>query len=129
MKRKASIGLAAAALLLGLTAIAPSSSNPTSSPLSSIERASGQVTKSRGGGSGGGGGSAGKVGENAADLGSGWAIPLTVFLAGVLLVGALLSRNVGAAVGVVLVAMIGLIFFAKPDSIVTFAQQVGEAIF
>ena len=112
-----------------MTAIAPSCWNPTAGPLSSIEQASAQVTKSRGGGSGGGGGSAGKVGENAADLGSGWAIPLTVFLAGVLLVGALLSRNVGAAVGVVLVAVIGLIFFAKPDSIVTFAQQVGDAIF
>jgi hypothetical protein len=128
MKRKASIGLAAAALLLGLTAIAPPCPN-TAGPLSSIEQASAQVSKSRGGGSGGGGGSAGKVGEHAADLGSGWAIPLTVFLAGVLLVGALLSRNVGAAVGVVLVAVIGLIFFAKPDSIVTFAQQVGDAIF
>ena len=128
MKRKASIGLVAAALLLGLTAIAPCS-NLTAGPLSSIEQASAQVTKSRGGGTAGGGGSAGKIGENAAHLGSGWAIPLTVFLAGVLLVGALLSRNVGAAVGVVLVAVIGLIFFAKPDSIVTFAQQVGDAIF
>ena len=129
MKRKASIGVAAAALLLGLTAIAPASSQPTASPLGSIEQASAQASKSRGGGSSEGAGNAGKVGKNAADLGSGWAIPLTVFLAGVLLVGALVSRNVGAAVGVVLVAVIGLIFFAKPDSIVTFAQSVGNAIF
>ena len=129
MKRKASIGLAAAALLLGLTAIAPASWQPTASPLGSIEQASAQASKSRGGGSGDGGGNAGQVGKNAADLGSGWAIPLTVFLAGVLLVGALVSRNVGAAVGVVLVAVIGLIFFAKPDSIVTFAQSVGNTIF
>jgi hypothetical protein len=128
MKHKANIGLVAAALLVGMTAVAPSSSHPTTGGLGSVEQASAQASKSRGG-SGDGGGNAGQVGKNAADLGSGWAIPLTVFLAGVLLVGALLSRNVGAAVGVVLVAVIGLIFFAKPDSIVTFAQSVGNAIF
>jgi hypothetical protein len=128
MKRKVLIGLASTALVLGLTAAAPAAPSPTAGPLQSVEQAAAQASKSRDGGSGGGG-SAAKVGDRAADLGSGWAIPLTIFIAGVLLTVALVSRNVGAAVGVVLVAVIALIFFGDPDSISDFAEGVGNAIF
>jgi hypothetical protein len=128
MKPKALIGLTAATVLLGLTAIAPSAASPTLSPVESIEQAVAQASKSRGEASGGGGDAA-KVGDRAADLGSGWAIPLTIFLAGVLLTVALVSRNIGGAVGVVLVSVIALIFFGDPDSISDFAESVGSAIF
>jgi hypothetical protein len=130
MKRKAMICLAVAGALFGLAALAPASKGPPSVPVagSTVERAEAQATKSRGG-SNGGQASADRVGQNAADLGSGWAIPLTVFVTGCLLAGALISRNVGAAVGVVLVGVIALIFFAKPDSIVQFASSIGDTIF
>lgn len=128
MRPKAIISVGAAAVLLGLAAIAPASPNPTAIPVISTEEAVAQASKSRGEGSGGGGDAA-KVGERAAELGSGWAIPLTIFIAGVLLTVALVSRNVGAAVGVVLVAVIALIFFGDPDSISDFAERVGNTIF
>jgi hypothetical protein len=127
MKRNVLIGFASAALLLGLTAVAPASPS-AGGQLQSVEQASAQASKSRGGGSASGGGAA-KVGDRAADLGSGWAIPLTIFIAGVLLTVALVSRNIGAAVGVVLVAVIALIFFGDPDAISEFAEGVGNAIF
>src|SRR3954470_19148061 len=120
MKRNAIVGLGLAGVLFAAAAFAPAAKDSGSGvPLagSLVERAEAQATKSRGG-SGGGAGNAGKVGENAANLGSGWAIPLTVFVTGCLLAGALISRNVGAAVGVVLVGVIALIFFTKPQAIV-----------
>jgi hypothetical protein len=131
MKRRVMVVLAVTGVLLGMATLAPASNGPAArGPVagSLVERAEAQATKSRGG-SGGGAGSAGKVGENAANLGSGWAIPLTVFVTGCLLAGALISRNVGAAVGVVLVGVIALIFFTKPQAIVDFASSVGNTIF
>jgi hypothetical protein len=115
---------AASALFLALTAFAPSNSHSIGAP----EPAAAQVTKSRGSGSGGSA-DATRLGDRAAQLGSGWAIPLTIFIAGVLLTAALVTRNIGAAVGVILVAILALIFFASPDSIRRFAEGVGQAIF
>jgi hypothetical protein len=129
MKCKLMIGLATACVLVGLAALAPVSPTGSASGLGSIEPAAAQVSKSRESGGGAGGGDAARVGDRAANLGSGWAIPLTVFLAGVLLTGALVSRNIGAAVGVVLVAVIALIFFGSPTSISDFAKSVGNTIF
>jgi uncharacterized low-complexity protein len=128
MKRTLIISAAATALVLGLTAAAPASPSGSSSPLGSLEQAAAQASKSRGAGAGGGGDAA-RVGDRAAELGSGWAIPLTIFIAGVLLTVALVSRNIGGAVGVVLVAVIALIFFGDPNSISEFARSVGNTIF
>jgi hypothetical protein len=112
-----------AALVIGAAAASPVS-------LAGPAPAAAQVTKSRGSGSSSGGSAdATRLGDRAAQLGSGWAIPLTIFIAGVLLTAALLTRNLGAAVGVILVAMLALIFFASPDSIRRFAEGVGNAIF
>jgi hypothetical protein len=127
MKRKMASALVAAVVVLCAAAFGPSAPSAATGAIGSIEQASAQVSKSRG--EKGGGGDAAKVGDRAADLGSGWAIPLTVFIAGVLLTVALVSRNVGTAVGVVLVAVIALIFFGDPDAISGFAQDVGNAIF
>ena len=128
MIRTLAASAAAAVLALSVGAFAPA----TSSPLATTPAAA-QVTKSRGSGdsgsSGGGSADATRIGDRAAQLGSGWAIPLTIFIAGVLLTAALVTRNIGAAVGVVLVAILALIFFASPDSIRRFAEGVGQAIF
>jgi hypothetical protein len=115
---------AAAVLALSVSALSPA----TSGPLVPTQAAA-QVTKSRGSSSGGGSADATRLGDRAAQLGSGWAIPLTIFIAGVLLTAALVTRNIGAAVGVILVAILALIFFASPDSIRRFAEGVGHAIF
>lgn len=125
MTRALAASAAAAVLALSVGAFAPA----TSTPLATTHAAA-QVTKSRGStGSSGGSADATRIGDRAAQLGSGWAIPLTIFIAGVLLTAALVTRNIGAAVGVVLVAILALIFFASPDSVRRFAEGVGQAIF
>jgi hypothetical protein len=119
---------AATVLMLGAAAFAPLRASAPG-PIGPPTPAAAQVTKSRGPDSSGGSADATRLGDRAAQLGSGWAIPLTIFIAGVLLTAALLTRNVGAAVGVILVAILALIFFASPDSIRRFAEGVGQAIF
>jgi hypothetical protein len=120
------LAVPAAALLL----IAAQAAAPAAAPLHGPAPAAAQVQKSRGAATGSGGSAdASQLGDRAARLGSGWAIPLTIFIAGVLLTAALLTRNLGAAVGVILVAILALIFFASPDSVRRFAEGVGNAIF
>lgn len=125
MIRAISIAATAALLALSAGALSPSGGSPIAAPT----QAAAQVTKSRGSSSGGGSADATRIGDRAAQLGSGWAIPLTIFIAGVLLTAALVTRNIGAAVGLILVAILALIFFASPDSIRRFAEGVGQAIF
>jgi hypothetical protein len=122
------IVVSATSLLFLAAAAALPPTEPIAGPLAP-DSAAAQVTKSRGSSSSGGSADATRLGDRAAQLGSGWAIPLTIFIAGVLLTAALLTRNVGAAVGVILVAILALIFFASPDSIRRFAEGVGQAIF
>lgn len=122
------VTIIAAVVLLALSAFAllPTGASSLAAPI----QAAAQVSKSRGTGAGGGGSAdATRLGDRAAQLGSGWAIPLTIFIAGVLLTAALVTRNIGAAVGVILVAVLALIFFASPEAIRRFAEGVGNAIF
>ncbi len=130
MKRKATIGLAVAGLLFGVVALAPASKGPAAHiPIagSLVEEAHAQASKSRGG-SAGGAGNVEKVGKNTADLGSEWGKWLTVFITACFIALSLLSRNIGGAVGAVLVGTIALIFFVRPESVIDFASGVGEAI-
>jgi hypothetical protein len=125
--RLLAVTIGATALLFAATALAPTAFHPQTLP--APDRASAQVSKSRGASGGSGSADAAKLGDRAAQLGSGWAIPLTIFIAGLLLTAALVTRNIGAAIGVILVAVLALIFFASPDSIRQFAEGVGRAIF
>ena len=49
-------------------------------------------------------------------------------LAGCLLVGALASRNVGTAVGIILITLLGLIFLLAPSSIESLAKEIANTV-
>lgn len=80
---------------------------------------------------GGGGGEAGVNGAGArlGDLISRNGVPVLIAFAGVLLIGALASRNMGASLGIVLITLIGLMFLLAPDSIAAFAKGVANVVF
>jgi len=128
MRRRIATTLAGAALLLGCSALAPNASaGPVPAPLGEIAAAGAAVTKSLSGG--GGGGNVGGAGQRLGDLLSGWGVPVLIALGGLMLVGSLTQRNIGAAVGVVAVVMVGLIFLLAPGSIESTAKAVANIVF
>ena len=126
MKRRLTLCLAAAALLLGLGALGPAlPASPLPTPLTLAE---GAVSKSLQGG-GGGGGNVSGAGERLGNLISGWAVPVLTVLAGCLLIGALASRNIGTSVGIVVITLLGLIFLLAPQAVEAFAKGIANAVF
>jgi len=124
MKRKIAITVAGAALALGALAATPTPGGPLPSPLAGAGAA---VSKSLSGG--GGGGNVAGAGNRLGELLSGWAVPVLTVLAGCLLVGALVSRNIGTAVGIVVVTLLGLIFLLSPQSIEGLAKGIAAFVF
>ncbi len=128
MKRRIATTLAAAALLLGCSALAPSvPAGPLPAPLGHLAGAGAAVTKSLSGG--GGGGNAAGAGQRAGDLLSSWGAPVLIALGGLMLVASLTQRNLGAAVGTVAVVLVGLIFLLSPSSIESTAKAVANIVF
>lgn len=120
MRRPTSILLAALTLALGLSALT------TVGPLSAAP-ADAAVQKSLEGG--GGGGSTAGAGERFGDLLSGWGVPAITALAGCLLIGALATRNIGSAVGIIAITLLALIFLLAPQSVETFAKGIAGVVF
>jgi hypothetical protein len=127
MKLKIATGLATSALILSASALAPSAVPPSAAALGAPPSASAAVTKSLSAG-GGGGGSVAGAGNRLGSLLTGWAVPVLIVLGGYLLIGALLSRNIGASVGIVVVTLLGLIFLLAPSSIESLAKQIANTV-
>jgi hypothetical protein len=123
MKTKIATLLAAAGLLLGAGALAPEIGV---GPIATTA-AHAAVTKSLG--SEGAGGSAAGAGTRFGGLLSGWAVPAITALAGCLLVGALLTRNIGASVGIVAISLLSLIFLLAPQAVESFAKGIANVVF
>ncbi len=120
MKRRIATCLSLSALLLGASFLAPLEALP-------IAAAEAEVTKSLSGGSGGGNVSG--TGNRLGNLLSQIAVPVLIALAGCLLVGSLLSRNLGASLGIVVITLIGLIFLLSPESIEALAKGIANTVF
>lgn len=128
MRRRIATTLAGLTLLLGCSAAAPSApASPVASSLGTIAAAGAAVTKSFSGGEGGG--NAAGAGQRLGGLLSAWGVPVLIALGGLMLVGSLTQRNIGAAVGVVAVVMVGLIFLLSPGSIESTAKAVANIVF
>lgn len=82
-------------------------------------------TSATGSGEGGVNGAGSRLG----DLLSRNGVPVLIAFAGVLLIGALASRNIGASMGIVLITLVGLMFLLAPDSIAAFAKGVANVVF
>ncbi len=119
----------AAVLTATLLASACSSAASPGPPLRfvALPTAEAAVTKSLSGE--GGGGNIGGAGDRFGGLLSGWGAPVLIAFAGLLLIGALSSRNVGTAVGIVLVTLVGLIFLLSPQSIEATAKAIANVVF
>jgi hypothetical protein len=126
MRRKIATTLASAVLACAGIAAAPQL--PGDPVLSPLARAQAAVTKSLTS-QGGGGGNLGGAGDRLGQLVSGWAVPVLIVIGGCLLLGALVSRNVGTCVSVVIVTLVGLIFFLSPSSIEGAAKQIAGIVF
>jgi hypothetical protein len=100
---------------------------PVPSPLGTLASAEAAVTKSLA--SGGAEGNVGGAGDRLGKLLSGWAVPVLIALGGCLLVGSLLSRNIGAGVGIVVIVLLGLVFLLAPSSIESTAKAVAGIVF
>ncbi len=120
MRRPLAILLAALALLLGASAAS------AAGPIAAAPAAA-AVQKSLEGG--GGGGSTAGAGERFGDLLSGWGVPAITALAGCLLIGALATRNIGSAVGIIAITLLALIFLLAPQSVETFAKGIAGVVF
>jgi hypothetical protein len=129
MRRRIATTLAGVALLLGCSAAAPSApfGGPVPAPVGEIAGATAAVTKSLSGGEGAG--NAAGAGQRLGGLLSGWGVPVLIALGGLMLVGSLTQRNIGAAVGVVAVVLVGLIFLLSPGSIESTAKAVANIVF
>ncbi len=123
MKGKVLAAATLTALLLITSAYAPVTGRGSPGPAP----AEAAVTKSVGEGSGGG--NVNGAGSRLGDLLSRNGVPVLIAFAGVLLIGALASRNVGAGMGIVLITMVGLIFLLAPDAIAAFAKGVANVVF
>lgn len=120
MKRRIATCLSLSALLLGVNSLAPLEALP-------IAGAEAAVTKSYSGGSDSGNVSG--TGNRLGNLLSQIAVPVLTALAGCLLVGSLVSRNIGAALGIVVITLIGLIFLLSPQSIESLAKGIANTVF
>jgi hypothetical protein len=126
MKPKIAAGLATSALILSTSALAPSAASPSFAGLGAPQSAAAAVSKSLAGG--GGAGNVAGAGNRLSSLLTGWAVPVLIVLGGCLLIGALLSRNIGASVGIVIVTLLGLIFLLAPSSIESLAKQIASTV-
>jgi hypothetical protein len=128
MKRRIATTLAGIALALAGFAAAPSPpGGPAPSPLAALAGAQGAVTKSLSAAEGGG--NVGGSGSRFADLLSGVAVPIVIVVAGILLIGSLAARNIGASVGIVVITLFGLIFLLSPSAIESTAKAVANIVF
>ncbi len=127
MKLKIATGLATSALILGASGLGPSHASPILAGLGAPPSALAAVTKSLSA-SGGGGGNVAGAGNRLSSLLTGWAVPVLIVLGGCLLIGALLSRNIGTSVGIVIVTLLGLIFLLAPSSIESLAKQIASTV-
>ena len=127
MKAKIFTTAAAGAVMFTMLAGAPPVPSGAISPLlDPVPSASAAVTKSL---SAEGGGNVSGAGDRFGQLLSGWAVPVLTVLAGCLLVGTLLSRNAGAAFGIILITLVGLIFLLSPQSIESLAKNIANTVF
>jgi hypothetical protein len=129
MKGKILITAALGAVVFAMLGAAPSAPPGvvSSSPFGTVASAGAAVTKSRG--AEGGGGNVSGAGDRFGTLLSGWAVPVLTVLAGCLLIGTLASRNMGAAFGIILITLVGLIFLLSPQSIESLAKGVANTVF
>ena len=128
MKAKIFTTAAASAVVFTLLAAAPGTPSGAVSLLGGpVESAGAAVTKSLS--AGGGAGNVSGAGDRFGALLSGWAVPVLTVLAGCLLVGTLLSRNLGADFGIILVTLVGLIFLLSPQSIEALAKGIANTVF
>jgi hypothetical protein len=125
MRRKVATGLTATAL--ALTGLAAAPALPGASPLFALPGA--QAATKTLGASGGGGGNLGGAGQRFLGLASEIAIPAIIAVGGWMLLGALVSRNVAACLGIVFVTFVGLIFFIAPGAIEGAAKQIANVVF
>lgn len=99
-------------------------------PSSAAPRFSRSVEAGQAGPKGGSGGSrAEQAGENAAELLQGWLGPLLLILIGALAVVALLQRNVGMAVSVAMIGLIGGLFIFSPGDAEALFKGIYDALF
>jgi len=124
MRRRLPACLLATLALTGTGFLAPL---PGPSAALAPASADATVTKSYSGGSGAG--NVNGAGDRLGKLLSGWAVPVLTVLAGCLLVGALASRNIGTAVGIVVITLLGLIFLLAPQSIESLAKGIANVVF
>ena len=124
---KARILTTAAATAIALSALAAAPSTPSEIGPAPLGAAKAAVSKSLSAAGEGAGNVAG-AGNRLSSLLTGWAVPVLIVLGGCLLIGALLSRNIGATVGIVVVVLLGLIFLLAPSSIESLAKQIASTV-
>jgi len=128
MRRRIAAVLGAATLALaGLAASPGQCGGPIPSPLGALASAEAAVSKSLS--SGEGGANVSGAGERFGNLLSGWGVPVLIALGGLMLIGSLTQRNIGASVGIVVVVLVGLIFLVAPSAIETAAKAIANVVF
>jgi hypothetical protein len=60
---------------------------------------------------------------------SGWGVPAIIALAGCLLIGTLITRNIGASIGIIAISLLSLTFLLSPQTVETFAKNIANIIF
>lgn len=125
MKRRIAVTLGSAVLLSAAFAAAQPTGS-TALGLGGLGAAEAAVSKSLGQG---GGGEVSAAGDRLGGMLSDWGPPVLIAVAGFFLIGALASRNIGSAVGVILGTLIALIFFVSPQSIESLAKGIAETVF
>lgn len=124
MRRKIAVTIGCA--VLALAALAASPGGGGAPPFGGISGAQAAVSKSLG--QGGGGGDVSGAFDRLGDLLSGGAV-VVIAVAGYLLLGALVSRNIGTSVAIVLVTLGSLIFLLSPQSIESLAKGIANTVF
>ena len=120
MKNPTAILLIALTLILGLsltTTVGPLETSPARAAVQKSLETAGGATSATG------------AGDRFGSLLSGIGVPAITALAGCLLIGALLTRNIGASVGIVAITLLSLIFLLAPQSVETFAKGVANVVF
>jgi hypothetical protein len=115
-----------AALLAALILIAGLSGTDAPGPLA-LAPAHAAVQKSLE--AGGGAGDTAGLGDRFASLLARWGVPAVTALAGCLLIGALISRNIGASVGIIAVTLLSLVFLVAPQAVETLAKGIANIVF
>lgn len=125
MKRRIAVTVASVVLLLAAFAAAQPAGS-TALGAGGLDSAEAAVSKSLGQG---GGGDVSGAGDRLGGILSDWGPPVLIAVTGWFLIGALASRNVGSAVGVILSSLIALIYFVSPQSIESLAKNLAETVF